>query len=182
MLPVRSRGMQRLIGILPDDASADAGFEAVRPVLEPLLGIEVEQVNWFSTYRVHHRVAGQFRTNRCFIAGDAAHIHSPAGGQGMNTGIGDAINLSWKLAHVLQGRADAALLDTYEAERIVFARKLVATTDRAFKLVVSEGAGGQLLRSWLLPHVFPLLTGLPPPAAPCSKHCRRCRSTIPTAR
>jgi 2-polyprenyl-6-methoxyphenol hydroxylase-like FAD-dependent oxidoreductase len=159
MLPVRSRGMQRLIGILPDDASADAGFEAVRPVLEPLLGIEVEQVNWFSTYRVHHRVAGQFRTNRCFIAGDAAHIHSPAGGQGMNTGIGDAINLSWKLAHVLQGRADAALLDTYEAERIVFARKLVATTDRAFKLVVSEGAGGQLLRSWLLPHVFPVLTG-----------------------
>jgi 2-polyprenyl-6-methoxyphenol hydroxylase-like FAD-dependent oxidoreductase len=65
-------------------------------------------VNWFSTYRVHHRVTGQFRVGRCFIAGDAAHIHSPAGGQGMNTGIGDAVNLGWKLAHVLQGRAAAA--------------------------------------------------------------------------
>ncbi|MTV36761.1 FAD-dependent oxidoreductase [Duganella radicis] len=159
MLPVRSRGMQRLIGIMPDDAPSNPDFEAVRPVLEPLLGIRVEQVNWFSTYRVHHRVASHFRVGRCFLSGDAAHIHSPAGGQGMNTGIGDAINLAWKLAHVLQGRADAALLDTYEAERIVFARKLVITTDRAFQLIVSQGTGGQLLRSWLLPHVFPVLSG-----------------------
>jgi 2-polyprenyl-6-methoxyphenol hydroxylase-like FAD-dependent oxidoreductase len=159
MLPVRSRGMQRLIGIMPPAAPADAGFDAVRPVLEPLLGIEVEQLNWFSTYRVHHRVAGHFRVGRCFLGGDAAHIHSPAGGQGMNTGIGDAVNLAWKLADVLRGRAAPALLDTYEAERIVFARKLVTTTDRAFQLIVSQGAGGQLLRSWLLPHVFPVLTG-----------------------
>ncbi|MYM72459.1 NAD(P)-binding protein [Duganella sp. FT134W] len=159
MLPVRSRGMKRLIGILPPDAPPDPDFEAVRPTLEPLLGISVEQVNWFSTYRVHHRVAARFRVGRCFIAGDAAHIHSPAGGQGMNTGIGDAINLAWKLAHVLQDRADAALLDTYEAERIVFARKLVATTDRAFQMMVSQGAGGQLLREWLLPHLFPVLSG-----------------------
>jgi 2-polyprenyl-6-methoxyphenol hydroxylase-like FAD-dependent oxidoreductase len=160
MLPVRSRGMQRLIGILPNGAPPNADFETVRPILEPLLGIEVEQVNWFSTYRVHHRVATRFRVDRCFIAGDAAHIHSPAGGQGMNTGIGDAINLAWKLAHVMQGRADADLLDTYEAERIVFARKLVTTTDRAFQMIVSQGAGGQLLRNWLLPHVFPVLSGL----------------------
>ncbi|TFW22778.1 FAD-dependent oxidoreductase [Duganella callida] len=159
MLPVRSRGMQRLIGIMPDGAPEHATFEHVRPVLEPLLGIRVEQVNWFSTYRVHHRVAAHFRIGRCFLAGDAAHIHSPAGGQGMNTGIGDAINLAWKLAHVLQGRASLALLDTYEAERIVFARKLVITTDRAFQLIVSQGTGGQLLRSWLLPHVFPVLSG-----------------------
>ncbi|MRX09013.1 NAD(P)-binding protein [Pseudoduganella sp. FT25W] len=159
MLPVRSRGMQRLIGIMPPGAPAEPDFESVRPVLEPLLGIKVDQVNWFSTYHVHHRVAARFRVERCFIAGDAAHIHSPAGGQGMNTGIGDAINLAWKLAHVLQGRADAKLLDTYEAERIIFARKLVVTTDRAFQLIVSQGAGGQLLRSWLLPHVFPVLTG-----------------------
>jgi len=161
MLPVRSSGMQRLIGILPDrpDGQPDHGFEDVRPIVEPLLGIRVADVNWFSTYRVHHRVAAQFRIGRCFIAGDAAHIHSPAGGQGMNTGIGDAVNLSWKLAQVLQGRADPVLLDSYESERIVFARKLVATTDRVFQLVVSEGAGGQLVRHWLLPHVFPFLTG-----------------------
>ncbi|MES2163619.1 MAG: FAD-dependent monooxygenase [Pseudomonadota bacterium] len=161
MLPVRSRGMQRLIGILPPQAEAlpEPGFEDVRGVLEPLLGIKVEQVNWFSTYRVHHRVASQFRSGRCFLGGDAAHIHSPAGGQGMNTGIGDAVNLAWKLAQVLQGRADSTLLDTYQAERIVFARKLVATTDRAFQMIVSQGAGGQLLRGWLVPHVFPVLAG-----------------------
>nr|WP_315250375.1 FAD-dependent oxidoreductase [uncultured Duganella sp.] len=159
MLPVRSRGMQRLIGLMPENAPEYPTFDTLRPMLEPLLGIQVDQVNWFSTYRVHHRVASRFRVDRCFLAGDAAHIHSPAGGQGMNTGIGDAINLAWKLAQVLQGRADAALLDTYEAERIVFARKLVITTDRAFQLIVSQGTGGQLLRSWLLPHVFPVLSG-----------------------
>jgi 2-polyprenyl-6-methoxyphenol hydroxylase-like FAD-dependent oxidoreductase len=161
MLPVRSRGMQRLIGIMPEPAPGkpEPNFEDVRPVLEPLLGIKVEQLNWFSTYRVHHRVASQFRVGRCFLAGDAAHIHSPAGGQGMNTGIGDAVNLAWKLAHVLQAGAHGALLDTYQAERLAFARKLVTTTDRAFQLVVSQGAGGQLLRNWLVPHVFPMLTG-----------------------
>lgn len=161
MLPVRSRGMQRLIGIMPEPAAgkAEPSFEDVRPVLEPLLGIKVEQLNWFSTYRVHHRVASQFRVGRCFLAGDAAHIHSPAGGQGMNTGIGDAVNLAWKLAQMLRAGAHGALLDTYQAERLAFARKLVTTTDRAFQLVVSQGAGGQLLRNWLVPHVFPMLTG-----------------------
>ncbi|HEX8404882.1 MAG TPA: FAD-dependent oxidoreductase [Duganella sp.] len=161
MLPVRSRGMQRLIGIMPEQVGNEAApsFEDVRPVLEPLLGIKIEQLNWFSTYRVHHRVASQFRVGRCFLAGDAAHIHSPAGGQGMNTGIGDAVNLSWKLAQVLRAGAYGSLLDTYEAERIAFARKLVTTTDRAFQLIVSKGAGGKLLRKWLVPRVFPVLTG-----------------------
>jgi len=163
MLPVRSSGMQRLIGIMPPAAEQlpEPGFEDVRPVLEPLLGIRVEEVNWFSTYRVHHRVASEFQSGRCFLLGDAAHVHSPAGGQGMNTGIGDAVNLSWKLAQVLQQRAAPAILDSYEAERIIFARKLVATTDRAFKAVVAQGMGGQLLRHWLLPHLFPYLTGFP---------------------
>ena len=69
--------------------------------------IDVERVNWFSTYRVHHRVADRFRKGRAFLLGDAAHIHSPVGGQGMNTGIGDAVNLAWKLAAVLHGRADS---------------------------------------------------------------------------
>ena len=74
------------------------------------LKVEVKKVNWFSTYHVHHRVTEHFRKGRAFLLGDAAHIHSPAGGQGMNTGIGDAINLAWKLAAVVAGRAhdDAA--------------------------------------------------------------------------
>ena len=114
-----------------------SGNDVSRRVMQ-WLSIEVERVNWFSTYRVHHRVAEHFHKGRAFLLGDAAHVHSPVGGQGMNTGIGDAINLAWKLAAVLQGRAPATLLDSYEPERIGFARRLVKTTDRAFSVVTSR--------------------------------------------
>ena len=162
MLPVRSRGVQRLIGIVPEALGGreGIGFEDLRAPVEALLGVRVARVNWFSTYRVHHRVAARFRVGRVFIAGDAGHIHSPAGGQGMNTGIGDAVNLGWKLAEVVRGRAAEAILETYGSERIGFARSLVETTDRAFRGMVSPGRAGQFLRRWLLPHVVPLLAGL----------------------
>jgi 2-polyprenyl-6-methoxyphenol hydroxylase-like FAD-dependent oxidoreductase len=161
MFPVRSRGMQRLIGIVPEEVGKRDGltFEDVRPAAEAVLGVRVTQVNWFSTYHVHHRVADHFRGGRAFIAGDAGHIHSPAGGQGMNTGIGDAVNLSWKLAEVLGGRAAPAILDSYETERIAFARSLVATTDRAFQGLVNSGPGGRFLRGWVMPKLLPALTG-----------------------
>jgi FAD binding domain-containing protein len=119
--------------------------------------VDVQRVNWFSTYRVHHRVADHFRQGRAFLLGDAAHIHSPVGGQGMNTGIGDAVNLAWKLAAVVRGRADASLLDSYEPERIAFARRLVATTDRAFTAVTSRGAIARLLRLRIVPRLIPAL-------------------------
>lgn len=159
MLPVRGRGVQRFIGIVPTgvDDRADVSFETVRPSAEGLLGVHVAAVNWFSTYRVHHRVASGFRAGRAFIAGDAGHIHSPAGGQGMNTGIGDAVNLAWKLAHVLRGRVDPVVLDTYEAERLPFARRLVATTDRAFHGMTGPGWASRLLRAWVLPGMAPVL-------------------------
>jgi 2-polyprenyl-6-methoxyphenol hydroxylase-like FAD-dependent oxidoreductase len=160
-LPVRSTGMQRLIGLVPPGLSArhDLTFEEIRHVPERLLGVQVRRVNWFSTYHVHHRVAAHFRAGRCFIAGDAGHVHSPVGGQGMNTGIGDAINLAWKLAGVIRGRVDPVVLDSYEPERIAFARQLVATTDRLFKGVSGQGLGSEILRTWLMPHLFPFLTG-----------------------
>lgn len=160
MFPVRSSGMQRLIGLVPPELSdrETLSFEDIRSRVERLLDVKVSEVNWFSTYRVHHRVADQFRVGRAFIVGDAGHIHSPAGGQGMNTGIGDAINLGWKLAHVLQDRADPALLDSYEPERIGFARALVSTTDRAFTGMVSEGVVGQFSRRILAPLVFATAT------------------------
>ena len=160
MLPVRSSGMRRLIGIVPAGLGtrAEVTFEDVRPSAETLLGIRVERANWFSTYRVHHRVAARFRVGRAFILGDAGHLHSPAGGQGMNTGIGDAVNLSWKLAHVIGGRVGPGVLDSYEPERIAFARKLVQTTDRAFQGMVGQGWSSQLLRR-CLPRLMPALTG-----------------------
>jgi 2-polyprenyl-6-methoxyphenol hydroxylase-like FAD-dependent oxidoreductase len=159
MLPVRSSGMRRFIGTIPSALQA-VEFKDIEPFIEATLGHKTARLNWFSTYRVHHRVASHFCHGRVFIAGDAAHIHSPAGGQGMNTGIGDAVNLSWKLAHVLQGRLHPSALATYEPERIAFARKLVESTDRAFHGLVSPGIGGKLLRTWLVPTVAPLVTEL----------------------
>ncbi len=157
--PVRSSGMFRLIGVVPMelDHREDITFEDIRPHVKAQIDVDVRKVNWFSTYRVHHRVADHFRRDRVFIAGDAGHIHSPAGGQGMNTGIGDAVNLAWKLAAVIQGRANPEILDTYESERIEFARALVKTTDRIFQAVVRGGLPGWMMRQVFLRRVIPLL-------------------------
>src|SRR6202012_4979091 len=116
-------------------------------------------VNWFSTSRVHHRVTDHFRKVRAFVLGDAANIHSPAGGQGLNTGIGDAVNLAWKLHAVLTGRAPDALLDSYETERIKFARRLVATTDKVFTFVSADGRLADVIRTRIAPVVMPRLIG-----------------------
>src|SRR5262249_58272017 len=121
------------------------------------LKLKIAKVNWFSTYHVHHRVASHFREGRVFLLGDAAHVHSPVGGQGMNTGIGDAVNLAWKLAAVLNGGARDDLLDTYQLERIAFARRLVSTTDRIFTLVTKQGTIAQFVRTRLAPLIAPLL-------------------------
>jgi len=158
VMPVRRNGLQRLIGIMPDQPTSP-NFESVRPVVERQTGLQVETVHWFSTYRVHHRVAERFRVGRVFIAGDAGHIHSPAGGQGMNTGIGDAVNLAWKLAEVLQQRANPKLLDSYEPERIAFARVLVKTNDQMFQRVANRKLRGQVFRTVLLPYVLPFVMG-----------------------
>ena len=107
MLPVRS-GVKRLIGIVPpslDRPAAALTFDDVRQGAERLMQIRVKEVDWFSAYQVHHRIAERFRVGRTFPLGDAGHVHSPVGAEGMNTGIGDAINLAWKLADVLGGRA-----------------------------------------------------------------------------
>ena len=156
VFPLKSDGRARLIGTVRQEAEQqgdELSWNDVSTRVLQWMPIDVQRVNWFSTYRVHHRVAGHFRQGRAFLLGDAAHIHSPVGGQGMNTGIGDAVNLAWKLAAVLQGRADASLLNSYEPERIAFAQRLVATTDRAFTAVTSPGALARLIRL----HVVPLL-------------------------
>jgi 2-polyprenyl-6-methoxyphenol hydroxylase-like FAD-dependent oxidoreductase len=155
VFPLTGEGRARLIGTMREEAEHLSWNDVSKRVIE-WMRIDIERVNWFSTYHVHHRVADHFRKGGAFVLGDAAHIHSPVGGQGMNTGIGDAVNLAWKLAAVLHGRANASLLDSYEPERIAFARRLVATTDRAFTGVTSPGAIARQTRL----HIVPLL--LPP--------------------
>ncbi|MDB5984505.1 MAG: FAD-dependent oxidoreductase [Pseudomonas sp.] len=165
VFPLAGEGRARLIGTVRDERAEDAEhltFEDVGRRAMDNLKVEVNRVNWFSTYHVHHRVAAHFRAGRAFLLGDAAHVHSPAGGQGMNTGIGDAINLAWKLAAVLNGSAPDSLLDSYEAERIEFARQLVATTDRAFSFVTAEGRIANLVRTRLAPLLIPKVTALGP--------------------
>jgi len=108
---------------------------------------------WFSVYKIHHRCTERFRDRRCFLLGDAAHVHSPMGGQGMNTGLQDAYNLAWKLALVVSRQADDALLDSYEAERQPVAERLLATTDRLFKAVVSDNWAAGLFRTKIMANV-----------------------------
>jgi 2-polyprenyl-6-methoxyphenol hydroxylase-like FAD-dependent oxidoreductase len=157
VFPLAGAGRARLIGTVRDEHAEhpeSLRFEDVSQRAIQHLGLVVSKVNWFSTYRVHHRVAAHFGRGRVFLLGDAAHIHSPVGGQGMNTGIGDAINLAWKLAAALGGRAGEALLATYEAERIGFAQRLVATTDRVFSFVTAQGRLADILRTRLAPSLL----------------------------
>jgi 2-polyprenyl-6-methoxyphenol hydroxylase-like FAD-dependent oxidoreductase len=156
--PIKGDKRVRLVGVVEtEENDPKLTWDDVGRVVISRLGVDVERINWFSTYRVHHRVVSHFRVGRAFLCGDAAHIHSPVGGQGMNTGIGDAFNLAWKLAAVTQSRADSRLLDTYDPERSAFARKLVATTDRVFELVTSDGPIATFVRLNVVPRVAPLL-------------------------
>jgi 2-polyprenyl-6-methoxyphenol hydroxylase-like FAD-dependent oxidoreductase len=160
VFPLKEDGRARLVGTVREAGEprdSQLSWQDVSKRVIAWMHIDITRVNWFSTYRVHHRVAECFMRGRAFLLGDAAHIHSPVGGQGMNTGIGDAVNLAWKLAAVLQGRATASILQSFEPERIAFARRLVDTTDRAFTVVTSGGAIARLLRLRAAPLLFPLL-------------------------
>lgn len=141
--PLGPDGHARLVsmadGDTVDQESALAGARSD-------LGLAYTGVDWFSTYRVHHRVAARFRTGSTFLAGDAAHVHSPVGGQGMNTGLQDAHDLALLLADVAQGHLTEAALDRYERERRPVALRLVRATDRAFGVVARRGRGTALLR------------------------------------
>lgn len=165
VFPLAGVGRGRLIGTVRDeraDHPEELKFADVSGRAMQNLKIRVDRINWFSTYHVHHRVAEHFGKGRAFLLGDAAHIHSPAGGQGMNTGIGDAINLAWKLAAVLQDNAPASLLESYETERLPFARRLVATTDRIFTFVTADGPIAEVVRTRIVPLVMPHAVALEP--------------------
>ena len=162
--PMRGTDHWRIVGIVPPDLRGrdDLALDELIPSIheEVGTGLSFQACSWFSTYRIHHRRAERFRDRRCFLLGDAAHIHSPVGAQGMNTGLQDAYNLAWKLALVVSGKAGAAVLDSYEDERIPVARKLLSTTDRAFSIVVSDSRLVRLLRTRLLPKILALAVRL----------------------
>ena len=139
----------RLSTMLPDDLATNetAGekapdFDTIERYMRPLLpeGTKLSSMRWSSVYRVSHRIVPRYRKGRVFLAGDAAHIHPPIGGQGMNTGLQDAHNLAWKLAMVLQGRAAPSLLDSYSTERHPVGLDVVRDTHAAMNEVLAQRA------------------------------------------
>lgn len=155
--PFKEERHYRLVIVLKGAPSRDADptLAEIKDCARRISGgaVAVESASWLTRFRVHHRMASRFRKGCVFLAGDAAHIHSPAGGQGMNTGIQDALNLSAKLAAVLRG-APERLLDSYEKERMPVARDVVRSTDLAFKVALRpESALMRLGRRHVLPRL-----------------------------
>lgn len=116
---------------------------------------------WMTDFKIHNRGAKNYRAGHVFLAGDAAHIHSPAGAQGMNTGIQDSLNLGWKLALVCRDAAPDALLDTYESERAPVGRNVLRFTDRAFTIATSRNPLLKLARAHVAPRLAPPALRLP---------------------
>ncbi|MGH3148596.1 MAG: FAD-dependent monooxygenase, partial [Rubrobacter sp.] len=152
----------RVIGSLPSRLAGreELTLEDIRGVIDADSGLDVElqEARWISVYSIHRRMTERFRVGRVFLVGDAAHVHSPAGGQGMNTGIGDAYNLGWKLAMVAKGEARSGLLDSYEPERIPFARAILNGSDRGFALQSTTNPLWRRLRLVLIPSLFRILS------------------------
>ena len=126
-----------------------AEFKQMFERLDALPGIELTEPNWISRFRIHRRIIDRFRHGNVFFAGDAGHLHSPAGGQGMNTGIQDAYNLAWKMALVCRGIGKPELLDTYNTERYPIIKRQVQTTDAAFKMMLLRHPVSRAIRDRL---------------------------------
>ncbi len=154
ILPLDGASHFRMVGIVPNSITAEApSFDDIKTDLAPIFrkSLKFGEPNWFTSYTVHHRCVKSFRSGQVLLAGDAAHIHSPAGGQGMNTGLLDAHNLAWKLALVTQGQASETLIDTYNEERLPFAHRLLDTTDRGFRAAMSQDFWPVFLRTRIFP-------------------------------
>jgi len=150
-----STSRRRIVATI-DQAQGDApSLELVRELLRQRAprGIEARSLYWSSYFKIHHRSVAQLRLGRVFLAGDAAHIHSPFGGQGMNTGLHDAWNLAWKLDLVQRGHGNASLLDSYGAERIPVIRDVIHTTDLLTKVMGTPNRFAQAMRDTIIPMV-----------------------------
>ncbi|HYI01818.1 FAD-dependent monooxygenase [Hyalangium sp.] len=163
--PMPGESRFRLVTIIPRDMAPPG--DTPTPTLEQFHEVvsrmapvptRLSEPRWTSGYRLHRRGVPRYREGRVLLAGDAAHIHSPAGGQGMNTGIQDAYNLAWKLALVLQGRASESLVDTYGTEREPVGRKLLEGTDRMFGFAAAKGPVARFARKHLAPLLAPILS------------------------
>ncbi len=157
-------GRWRIDGTIPRELEAKdmLTFDDIEKTFDERIRMKVKiyEPQWFSVFHSHQRYASSFRQNRCFLVGDAAHIHSPVGAQGMNTGLQDAYNLAWKLALVIQEKAKASLLDTYTSERLGIAKNVVRSTDKVFNLVTSKNFFPRIFRVYAVPLIMQLVLPL----------------------
>ena len=141
-VPLPDEGRWRLIDATggTDVRDSQSILDRFRALVGPISGLggSIGEASWTSSFVIHRRVVDRFRAGRGFVVGDAAHLHSPAGGQGMNLGVQDAVNLAWKLALTLRGEADESILESYDAERRPVARRVLRETDRATRLITSK--------------------------------------------
>ena len=158
----RPDGSYRIALSLP---AHDRRISHDRPTLEelqmllddfPEMGIRLRSITWSSAFFISSRAVDQLRHGRVFLAGDAAHVHSPVGGQGMNTGIQDAVNLSWKLALAVAGRGGDRLLDSYDVERLPIIRRLIASTTTSTKPLLWRNPLAVAARNTLLRLLLPI--------------------------
>jgi 2-polyprenyl-6-methoxyphenol hydroxylase-like FAD-dependent oxidoreductase len=144
---------RRIVATLTQPKGDAPSLEFVQSMLDQRAphAIAARAVRWSSYFHVHHRHVAQLRVGRVLIAGDAAHIHSPFGGQGMNTGLHDVWNLAWKLDLVLKGHCDGRLLDSYGAERLPVIEQVIDTTHRMTRIMGARGKLAQAARGVAIP-------------------------------
>jgi len=146
---------KRVVATITEKEGDGPSLEMVQRVLAERgpKGAGAQAIHWSSYFRIHHRHVGTLRVGRMFLAGDAAHIHSPFGGQGMNTGLQDVWNLAWKLDLFLRGQGNEQLLDSYSAERIPVIKSVVEVTDRLTRVMGTPSRFIQALRDTIIPMV-----------------------------
>jgi hypothetical protein len=150
-----SASRRRIVASIQQQEGDAPSLELVRRILAERApsGFEARSLHWSSYFRIHHRHAAKLRVGRFFIAGDAAHIHSPFGGQGMNTGLHDIWNLVWKLDFFIKGRGNEELLDSYSEERIPVIENVIETTHQLTKVMGTPNKIAQALRDTFIPMV-----------------------------
>jgi 2-polyprenyl-6-methoxyphenol hydroxylase-like FAD-dependent oxidoreductase len=146
---------RRIVATIDTPEGDAPSLDLVRKILAQRApgGIEARVLHWSSYFRIHHRQVSRLREGRIFLAGDAAHVHSPFGGQGMNTGLQDVWNLIWKLDLFLKGRGNQALLDSYSSERLPVIKNVIETTDHLTKVMATPNKFAQTLRDAVIPMV-----------------------------
>ncbi|WP_142214601.1 FAD-dependent monooxygenase [Streptomyces sp. SLBN-118] len=160
--PLETPATWRMLAMSPPDApDEEVSLEQLQVITDRYAGavgggLRLRDAVWMTRFRLQKRGAAHYRAGCVFLAGDAVHVHSPAGAQGMNTGIQDALNLGWKLALTCRGAAPDRLLDTYESERAPVGRNVLRFTDRAFRIATSRNPVIRRARTRLAPRLMPL--------------------------